>query len=676
MTAPDALPPAALTIDALEIAYRVRGRDRAVLRDVSFAIAPGEAYGLVGESGCGKSTVALAAMRYLPANGHVRGGRILVAGQDIAGLAPRELRRLRAGPVSMVYQDPGHALNPGLSIGRQIAEAFETAGARPAEARDRAHDMLQRVQIADPGRVMDLYQHQLSGGMQQRVVIAMALAGDPSLLILDEPTTGLDATVEAEILELIGRLRREFGTALLFISHNLPLVGRICDRIGVLYAGALVEEGPTRALFDQPRHPYTAGLLRCLPQPGRHKARNRLDVIPGGLPAPGTGTRGCVFAERCALVQPRCRDEAPPLHRLVDGRSSRCHLHDRTPELFLAPPPAPAAHPAAAAGGPVLAVRNLSKTYGQAKALDDVSFDLRPGETLGLVGESGSGKSTLAHLLLGLAAPDPGGRIELDGAALPPRAVRRSRAQVKALQIVFQNPGASLNPSRSVGRVLGRALRRLAGLRAAGPRRDRLRELAQAVRLGPDHLAARPRRLSGGLKQRAAIARAFAGEPKVVVCDEPTSALDVSVQASILNLLADLQARRGVSYVFISHDLGVVRFLADRIGVLYRGRLVEIGPADRVWSGPHHPYSEALLSAAAHGAAASIPAGPAPAAGSPGCPFHSRCPHKLGPVCEQVEPPLRDAGPGHGIRCHLAVEQLERIARGETPAKSARRMAS
>ncbi|WP_395680784.1 dipeptide ABC transporter ATP-binding protein [Inquilinus sp.] len=660
MTTPDAL-----TIETLDIAYRVRGQDRAVLSDVSFAIAPGEAYGLVGESGCGKSTVALAAMRYLPANGRVQNGRILVAGQDIARLAPRALRRLRAGPVSMVYQDPGHALNPGLSIGRQIAEAFETAGARPAEARDRARDMLQRVQIAD--RVMDLYPHQLSGGMQQRVVIAMALAGDPSLLILDEPTTGLDATVEAEILELIGQLRREFGTALLFISHNLPLVGRICDRIGVLYAGALVEEGPTRALFDQPRHPYTAGLLRCLPQPGRHKARNRLDVIPGGLPAPGAETSGCVFAERCALAQPRCRDEAPPLHRLADGRSSRCHLHDRTPELFLAPPPAPAAHPATPAGTPVLAVRNLSKTYGQAKALDDVSFDLRAGETLGLVGESGSGKSTLAHLLLGLAAPDPGGRIELDGATLQARATRRSRAQVKALQIVFQNPGASLNPSRSVGRVLGRALRRLAGLRAAGPRRDRLRELAQAVRLGPDHLAARPRRLSGGLKQRAAIARAFAGEPQVVVCDEPTSALDVSVQASILNLLADLQARRGVSYVFISHDLAVVRFLADRIGVLYRGRLVEIGPADRVWAGPHHPYTAALLSAAAHGASAPLAPSTEPpdatsVGGSSGCAFHSRCVHKLGPVCEQVEPPLRDAGPGHAIRCHLAVEQLARIA--------------
>ncbi|WP_343712388.1 ABC transporter ATP-binding protein [Inquilinus sp.] len=661
MSAPDAL-----TVEALDVAYRVRGRDRAVLRDVSFSIAPGEAYGLVGESGCGKSTVALAAMRYLPANGAVRGGGILVAGQDIAGLAPRALRRLRAGPVSMVYQDPGHALNPALRIGRQVAEAFETAGARPVDAHDRAREMLQRVQIADPGRVMDLYPHQLSGGMQQRVVIAMALAGNPSLLILDEPTTGLDATVEAEILELIGRLRRELGTALLFISHNLLLVGRICDRIGVLYAGALVEEGPTRALFDQPRHPYTAGLLRCLPRPGRHKARSRLDVIPGGLPAPGAELRGCVFAERCALAQPRCRDEAPPLHRLADGRSSRCHLHDRTPELSPAPPPAPLTLPAAAAGAPVLTVRNLSKTYGRTKVLDDVGFDLHPGETLGLVGESGSGKSTLAHLLLGLTPPDPGGRIELEGTLLQPRATRRSRAQVKALQIVFQNPGASLNPSRPVGRVLGRALRRLAGLRAAGPRRDRLQELAQAVRLGPDHLAARPRRLSGGLKQRAAIARAFAGEPKVVVCDEPTSALDVSVQASILNLLADLQARRGVGYVFISHDLGVVRFLADRIGVLYRGRLVEIGPADRIWSGPRHPYTDALLAAAAHGKAAPPPSTELPSrpTGPAGCAFQDRCPHRLGAVCEQVEPPLRDAGPGHGIRCHLAVEQLARIAQG------------
>ncbi|MGO4727411.1 MULTISPECIES: dipeptide ABC transporter ATP-binding protein [unclassified Inquilinus] len=681
--------PDALTVDALDVAYRVRGRDRAVLRGVSFAIAPGEAYGLVGESGCGKTTAALAAMRYLPANGRVRGGRVLVDGQDIAGLGSRDLRRLRAGPVSMVYQDPGHALNPALRIGRQIAEAFEVAGTPRRQSAEQARAMLERVQIADPGRVMELYPHQLSGGMQQRVVIAMALAGDPSLLILDEPTTGLDATVEAEMLELIGRLRREFRTALLFISHNLPLVGRICDRIGVLYAGTLVEEGPTREIFAQPRHPYTAGLLRCLPAPGRHKARHRLDVIPGALPAPGAESIGCVFAERCALAESRCHREAPALQALPGRRSSRCHLHERTPELFLAPPPAPPMPVKTPAAAPVLTVRSLSKTYGvdgqAVKALNDASFDLWPGETLGLVGESGSGKSTLAHLLLGLSAPDPGGRIELDGTALHGRATRRSRAQVKALQIVFQNPGASLNPARSVGRVLGRALRRLAGLRAAGPRRDRLRDLAEAVRLGPDHLATRPRRLSGGLKQRAAIARAFAGEPRIVVCDEPTSALDVSVQAAILNLLADLQAERGVSYIFISHDLAVVRYLADRIGVLYRGRLVEIGPADRIWSGPHHPYTAALLSAlpALDGG---MPArirpegddagGAAPAAG---CAFQSRCPHKLGAICEQQEPPLVEAAPGHGIRCHIAIGQLERIARGETiedGKRPARRLAS
>jgi peptide/nickel transport system ATP-binding protein len=688
MSRPDASPALApaLSVEHLDVAYRVGGRDRAVLRDVSFTIAPGEAYGLVGESGCGKTTVALAAMRYLPSNGRVRGGRLLVDGRDIAGLDRRALRRLRAGPVSMVYQDPGQALNPSLRIGRQLAEAFTVAGTPRAEAPGRARAMLERVRMPRPDRVMEQYPHELSGGMLQRVVIGMALAGDPSLLVLDEPTTGLDATVEAEVLELIDHLRREHGTALLLISHNLPLVGRICDRIGVLYAGTLVEEGPVDAIFARPRHPYTASLLHCLPRPGRHKARHRLQVIPGAPPALGAEHAGCVFADRCPLAEARCREVAPPLHVLEGGRSSRCHLHDRATDL---PPPAalPPSRIDAATAAPMLQVRNLSKTYTSsgrsAPAVDDVSFDLRPGETLGLVGESGSGKSTLAKLLVGLAAPDPGGSIELDGEALHGRAARRSRDQVRALQMVFQNPGAALNPSRSVGHVLGRTLRHLAGLRSAAARRDRLRELADAVRLGRDHLATRPRRLSGGLKQRAAIARAFAGDPRIVVCDEPTSALDVSVQAAILNLLADLQAGRGVSYVFISHDLAVIRFIADRIGVLYQGKLVEIGPADRVWSGPHHPYTEALLSAlpGVDGAAAPIAAAEVAPGPATGCAFHTRCPRKLGPICEQVAPPLQQDGPEHGIRCHIAVEQLERIARGEEPlaaaqTRVARRMAS
>ena len=671
----------ALTVVGLTVTYRIRGRDREVLQDVSFRVRRGEAYGLVGESGCGKSTVALATLRYLSRNGKIKAGKIVIAGQDVYALDADALRTMRATTVSMVYQDPGRALNPSMTIARQVAEAFEAAGASRSDALARTLEMLRRVRIAAPERVMDSYPHQLSGGMQQRVVIAMALASNPALLILDEPTTGLDATVEAEVLDLVAQLRKELGTAVLFISHNLAVIGRMCERVGVLYAGKLVEEGATQDVFARPRHPYTVGLLRCLPPSARSKARERLDTIAGQLPAPGSVTQGCIYADRCRLADERCRRDAPPPYRVVAAHGdqmSRCHYHARAMEL---PPAAPEALASGAAGHggkadgastrsnpPVLRAEHVSKTFyvgGAAlRAVDDVSLELAPGETLGLVGESGSGKTTLAKLMLGLLAPDAGSILELDGTPLPARVTRRNDEQVKSLQIVFQNPDSALNRAHSVKRLIGRALSRLAALR--GPAQDaRLAALAAAVRLPDRYLGARTRQLSGGLKQRVAIARAFAGEPRVVVCDEPTSALDVSVQASILNLLADLQRERGVSYVFISHDLHVVRYLSDRIAVLYVGRLLEIGPAAAVFDGPHHPYTEALLSAApaldAPGDIERIRLSgdlPSPAAPPSGCVFHTRCPRKLGAICEEQDPPFADAGAGHRIRCHLPIDEL------------------
>jgi peptide/nickel transport system ATP-binding protein len=659
--------PDALSIQNLDLAYRVRGRDRQILRSVSFRIGRGEAYGLVGESGCGKSTVALATVRYLPRNGRIRNGRILVDHRDIMSLGEGELRQLRANTMSMVYQDPGRALNPSLRIGLQMSEIFRLRGCSEAEARDRSAAMLSRVRIADPGPVLDRYPHQLSGGMQQRVAIAMALSIDPKLLILDEPTTGLDATVEAEVLDLIAKLRGEFSTSILFISHNLAVIARMCDRVGVLYAGTLVEEGTTREVFNNPRHPYTVGLLRCLPKRGRRKDHGRLDTIPGFLPVLGAKTVGCVFAPRCALADEHCRSVEPDLIDL-GGRSSRCHYHDRAPDL---PRATPSDMPEASAidrgAQPVLRATKLAKTFGSGengvRVLTDVSLELWPGETLGLVGESGSGKTTFARLLLGLTAPDNAGSIELDGKALPGMTTQRSADQIKSLQIVFQNPDSALNRSRSVRHLIGRALAKLAKVPRAA-RHERLLALTRAVRLADRYLPARPRQLSGGLKQRVAIARAFAGDPRIVVCDEPTSALDVSVQAAILNLLVDLQVERRVSYVFISHDLGTVRYLSDRIAVLYLGRLMEIGPAERVFTGPHHPYTEALLSA--------VPSidgqthervrlqGEIPSAINPpsGCVFHTRCPRKLGAICEQQEPPLLPSGPGHEIRCHIPAAEL------------------
>jgi len=670
-------PPAtALEIADLDVVYRVRGLDREVLRGVTLTVGAGEAYGLVGESGCGKSTAALASVRYLPRNGRVRSGSIRVAGQDVLSASREQLRRLRADTVSMVYQNPVEALNPGLRVGQQVAEVFRVRGVRRREALERAHDALARVQIADAGLALSRYPHQLSGGMAQRVVIAMALAKDPALLILDEPTTGLDATVEAEVLDLIAGLKADLNTAVLFISHNLAVIQRMCERVGVLYAGRLVEEGPVEAVLSDPSHPYTVGLIRCIPRGGARKDQGRLESIPGFLPSIGEDLPACVFAGRCALAEPICTSQEPAFHRVGERHASRCHFHQRAGELPRTTAPArERSLEVSRTGDPLVRVEDVAAVFherGQpVHALAGVSAAIWPGETLGLVGESGSGKTTLARTLLGLVEPTRGS-IELDGRALPALA-HRSHEDVRRLQIVFQNPESALNRRHSVRRILLRALRKLGDLVGALAE-ERLLALAAQVRLAERYLAVRPNQLSGGLKQRVAIARAFAGSPRLVVCDEPTSALDVSVQAAILNLLVELQAKEQVAYLFISHDLGVVRYIADRIAVLYLGRLMEVGHADRVFDGPHHPYTEALLSAVTTidggGRDRISLGGEIPSAATPptGCVFHTRCHRSLGAICEEQEPELSQADDGHLLRCHIPVEELQRLQRNGGPA--------
>ena len=668
--------PAALELSDVSITYRTRGTDRPAVQGVSLRIAPGEAYGLVGESGSGKSTVALAVVQYLPRNGRVSAGSITVAGQDVLGMRGARLRELRSRSVSMVYQEPSRALNPSLRVGAQVAEVFALRDLDRRASAEATEQMLSKVRISDPRAVMRRYPHELSGGMAQRVVIAMALAASPELLVLDEPTTALDATVEAEVLDLIAALRTEFGTSVLFISHNLAVIAKVCDRVGVLYAGTMVEQGGASTVFKKPAHPYTVGLLRSVPRRGQRKDHGPLPVIPGFLPRPDEVGAGCVFASRCPLVIEKCRTSEPPLFTVEPGRVSRCYRWTEAENddgtVDDSPAAAPAAEPTdASPAEPVVSLQHVSKTFpGGVHALTDVSLDIAAGQTLGLVGESGSGKTTLARVLLGLIPPDQGSVVNLGGTALAPSARRRPRAQLRALQIVFQNPDSALNRRHPVRRIISQPLARLAGLSGA-VLEARLSELVTQVRLEQRHLLLRPAQLSGGLKQRVAIARAFGGGPRVVVCDEPTSALDVSVQAAILNLLADLQRREQVTYLFISHDLGVVRYLSDQIVVLYLGQVMQAGPAEAVFNGPHHPYTEALLSAVPQldGVVADRIRldGEIPSAASPpsGCVFHTRCRRRLSSgVCETTPPPALDAGDGNLIRCHIPPDELRRLQGG------------
>jgi peptide/nickel transport system ATP-binding protein len=666
-----------LEFENVEVAYTVRGVDRPVLRDVSFKVMPGESFGLVGESGCGKSTAAYTAMRYLPRNGKITGGKIRFEGRDLVGMSNDDVRELRTNAMSMVYQSPIAALNPSIRVGRQVAEVFSIGGASRTDAMTHAESALQRVQIADVRKVMERYPHELSGGMAQRVVIAMALATNPRLLILDEPTTGLDATVEAEVLDLVRALRAETGTSVLFISHNLGVIRSMCDRVGVLYAGQLVEEGATAELLNSPRQPYTVGLLRCIPRAGLRKDRDRLDTIPGTLPPLGTVMAGCVYVDRCPIATDQCRTEKPPIVDLGNGHLSRCFYPEKAPSIPRSSEIAELGERRDSSGDSdesFISLSGLSKTFGKddstVRVLTDIAFSLKAGETLGLVGESGSGKTTLAKVLLGLTHPDGGSVVKLDGQALGATLNDRSAKDVSAVQIVFQNPDSALNRRHSVRRIVSRAVAKLSGTSkdAAGERAD---HLLTEMRVDARLHAARPAQLSGGLKQRVAIARAFAGTPRLVVCDEPTSALDVSVQAAILNLLVDLQAAENVSYLFISHDLGVVRYLSDRIAVLYLGRIMELGPAATVFAAPHHPYTEALVSSlptvegeATHRVRLQ---GEVPSVANPpsGCVLHERCPRRAGSgveeLCETVEPDLVEVEPGHLMRCHIAIDQLRRM---------------
>jgi peptide/nickel transport system ATP-binding protein len=696
-----------LEIDNLTVGYRAGRGWRDVVRDVSLTVAPGQTYGIVGESGSGKSTLALAALRYLGDAGAIRGGTVRLRGRDMATLGPAELRRAWGQDLRLVPQNPLASLNPSLRVGDQLAEALGPGLGRE-EARRLSLDLLRLVRLADPERVRRSYPHELSGGMQQRAMIAMAFHGAPALLVLDEPTTNLDVTTEAAVLDLLADLIAESGAAALFVSHNLGVVARICDRVAVLYAGELAEDAPADQLFAAPLHPYTRALLDSLPRPGARRDLRPLQPIPGAIPQPDALPPGCVFAPRCPLAIDRCRRERPPLEEPIAGRSVRCHrwqdmlaLAERPVDPQARRPEDPqtrgpedlkqAAVELPEAGGPVLALEGVEKRYplprslGQllrgeparaARAVDGVSLSLGRGRTLGVVGESGSGKTTLARCVVGLAERTAG-EIQLLDVPLAPGVDGRAPELLRRIQMVFQNPEEALNPYLTVGEALRRPLIRLGG--QSRQQADRgVARLLELVRLDPDYAGRLPGELSGGEKQRVAIARAFAAEPDLVLLDEAVSALDVSVQAAVLNLLGDLQLRTGASFFFITHDLGVVSYLADDIAVVYLGAAMELGPAEAVLAGPQHPYTEALLSSApAAPGARRDPIRlegevPSPLAIPSGCRFHTRCPRYLGDICRDEVPPWRDAGDGHRYWCHIPPDEL-RAMQGAAPTAEAQR---
>ena len=682
-----------LEVEDLHIRYGAGEHAVRAVRGVSLHIRRGETLGIVGESGCGKSTLAFAIMRYLGTAGRIARGDIRLGGESLLALSDSQLRALRGKRLAMVYQDPQTALNPAIVVGEQVAEVYRE---HERVSRDiawaRALELFRRVGLPDPERIVQRYPHQLSGGQQQRVVIALGLVCSPKLLILDEPTTGLDVTTEATILDLVNDLKREFDSAVLFISHNLGVIAQVCDRVAVMYAGEVVEAGTVGALFRQPRHPYTAGLLGCVPRISGG-AGARLDAIPGSLPPPHVRLPGCAFAPRCQLARAQCVEARPQLAAVSDVHRSRCHFWEETPTLRRRPAnPPPAAEaaeataPAAAAKGPpLLEVRGLSYYYNYrkpsgsrlgrlwqairrrrqrpVKAVERVSLRVRAGETVALVGESGCGKSTLGSVVAGLLAPTFG-TIAFEGQNISVTVRQRDPALQRRLQMVFQNPEASLNPRHTVGRILTRPLTLFSGDQGAAARRQ-VEALLESVHLNASYYDRYPSQLSGGEKQRVAIARAFAGNRKLVICDEPVSALDVSVQAAVLNLLQDLQTEQGTAYLFVSHDLAVVRHLADRIVVMYLGEVMEQGSTETLFQPPYHPYTEALLSA--------VPVpdpgvkrqhirlqGPVPSAMDRprGCPFHTRCPRKLGSICEDTSPPPVEAASGHTIRCHIPLAEL------------------
>lgn len=666
-----------ISVNGLSVGYTSRtGKIIRVLRNVSLEINRGESVGLVGESGSGKSTLALAAMGYFKRGLRPLSGDVHFDSVDMLALDRDELQAIRGGRLALIPQNSGQSLTPTMRIGQQLTEALRLhSNLEAGQFSDRVVELLTQVRLPDPAKLVSRYPHELSGGQQQRVAIAMALAGEPDALLLDEPTTGLDVTTQAHILELLRDLARDRNMAMLYVSHDLGAISRVCDRVVVMYAGEAVLTGTTRQVLLAPRHPYAHGLLTSIPRLDQTRMPMALDGRP---PMPGEAITGCAFADRCALADNKCLTEAPEMVGLSSGELVRCFKSDMIDRMPVSSrQPSRLNRPDDKTGDTALDLRDVAISYardnwlrtvlspadgGPPATVDNIGISIEKGETLGLVGESGSGKSTILKAIAGLISPKRG-HIMLHGqTALTPRVEDRPAVNLRQIQMIFQNPDDSLNPRHTVAQILAQPLQLYFGLSG-----DALHEasvsMLERVRLGAHYLDRLPSQLSGGEKQRVAIARAFAAEPEIVLCDEVTSALDVSVQAAVLDLLDELKTQQGTTYIFVSHDLAVVKAISDRVAVLYQGRLCEIGPAEAVYTAPFHPYTDVLLGAVLEpdpDVAPKLIADDVVELSPParGCPFQRRCSRKLGTICDSEMPPARQLRAGHVINCHIPADEL------------------
>ncbi len=641
---------------------------------VSFTVRRGRTLGIVGESGCGKSVTALSIVRLLPQPmGRILGGEVLFDGENLTRASPERLLRIRGGRIGFVFQEPMTALNPVHPIGRQLAEAFllHNPGMSPREALARSIEMLAKVGIPSPEVRVGEYPHQLSGGMRQRVVIAIALANRPALVIADEPTTALDVTIQAQILGLMRGLQAEFGMSIILITHDLGVIAETCQDVVVMYAGKVAECGPVEEIFNRPKHPYTRGLLASIPRLD-HPRKSRLTIIEGMVPGLLELPPGCRFQNRCPHRTERCEQYAPALEPVSPGHAAACHhWRDLAPPAATTPSaaaPTPVSENRAREPAPLLEVRGLKVHFPVrggvfltakevCRAVDGIDLVIRPGETLGLVGESGCGKSTTGKAIVRLVEATEGA-IRFEGRDLVPLRRGELKPLRRHVQMIFQDPAESLNSRHSVADILEEPLR-IHGIGTPESRRAKVRALLDRVGLPASAAERFPFEFSGGQRQRIGIARAIALEPRLIICDEPVSALDVSIQSQVLNLLLELQRAMGLSYLFIAHDLAVVKHVSDRIAVMYLGGIVETAPADAIYRDPRHPYTRALLSA--------IPAPdprdrrerivlsgdvPSPIRPPAGCPFHTRCPH-VRERCRLEKPALRAAAAAHEVACHF-----------------------